>query len=71
MLLTPDDYYCDLYMVGGEMNRDIQDQVQHGFILKLILEISLKQALLMKILIKFVLNFLLINDFRKENSCQL
>ena len=32
--LTPDDYYCDLYMVGGEMNRDIQDQVQHGFYFK-------------------------------------
>ena len=42
-----------IYMVGGEMNRDIQDQVSMAFILKLILEISLKQALLMKILIKF------------------
>ncbi len=32
--LSPDEYYCDLYMVGGEMNRDVQDEVQHGFYFK-------------------------------------
>ena len=32
--LSPDEYYCDLFMVGGEMNRDLQDEVQHGFFFK-------------------------------------
>ncbi len=32
--LSPDKYYCDLYMVGGEMNRDLQDEVQHGLFFK-------------------------------------
>lgn len=32
--LSPDKYYCDLYMVGGEMNRDLQDEVQHGLSFK-------------------------------------
>lgn len=33
--LSPDKYYCDLFMVGGEMSRDLQDEVQHGFFFKI------------------------------------
>ena len=32
--MSPDKYYCDLFMVGGEMNRDLQDEVQHGLFFK-------------------------------------